>query len=336
MALRIKPSYPSLRKGRGRRGRKGVAKSSASVQEVMDNAVEVLSEPARRFGPTIVESLPPEFQQVWREGDMDTKAVMVTLSLAAPSAFMLALKAAFYEESVSANEAAKLLDQGKAFLVDVRSEEERARDGVPDLRRDARGRAAVVEVQQLDRPDRAKLRDPGNVERKLAAARAIESSRAREGLVVMGGRNARDASRVANEIRNLGRKAAILRGGFRAWESSGLRVASREVYDVNPVEGFATDTIEGVSRDPATTFRRVGIAGLAAFAIYNYEPILQVAAFWGVLLSAVDFASKFDSPDEALEAISVNISKLSSSLRKVGSPLAQLPAARRPDSSSSS
>ena len=243
--------------------------------------------------------LPPEFSELLlsEQTAPRTKAFALIFLAALPSAATLALTRIVRQGKISPSNANQLLRQGRAFLVDVRSSSERSNRGVPDLRLTARGRAATVELTPLPKRERQWLSDPASVERRLAAAEVLERVKPGEGIIVMGadrGLSENQAKKFANEIVSLSRFArqagvAIMDGGFRAWELSGLRVC--DSYSTNPAVGFAVDSAERAREQPTTSAKVVSISVGAAFFVLYAKPIMQASAFWGLLATAVDFTS---------------------------------------------
>jgi hypothetical protein len=63
-----------------------------------------------------------------------------------------------------------LKKDGNAVLVDLRSQVEREKDGVPDLRRGARSRSATVDAFKVEDSLRNKLRNPKEIDTIITAA----------------------------------------------------------------------------------------------------------------------------------------------------------------------
>jgi len=176
-----------------------------------------------------------------------------------------------YAGPLTPQQAAEKLAAGEAFLVDLRSDEARARDGVPDLRFKARGRAAALPASrgaELARTVAARTRNSGGVRNvreledatlatlaaSLAAARAAaDGKRGKKAIRKLpvifldGGGSSTDALRVARAAASsassspatrLG-KPYILDGGFAAWSKAGLGVKSSSTYDVSPADALA-------------------------------------------------------------------------------------------------
>lgn len=270
-------------------------RSSVVAQAGLGEAQSAV-EPVVLYG---VKMLPPEFSSLFLDNEVaqETKLIMLAFLLSLPSAMTLLVYALVSEPSVSAREANELLRQGSAFLVDVRSAEERSASGVPDLRRAARGRASVAELTPLPRNEKKALKNPASVERRLAAAEALEGVRNTEGIVVMGAdrdTSTNEAKRVAQEIRSLSpaaarRGVAIMDGGFRAWEQAGLQVCAS--YNSNPAVDFAVDTAEAAREQPAQSARYLGISLGVALFVVNAKPIMIASGFWGLFATAVDLLS---------------------------------------------
>ncbi|KAH6758851.1 hypothetical protein C2S51_019086 [Perilla frutescens var. frutescens] len=125
-------------------------------------------------------------------------------------------------------EAALELLQGNenAVLVDIRPENLKERDGVPDLRRAVRFRYASVTLPEVDGSVKKLLKGGRDIEDILLAAviRNLKIVDDRSKVLVMDA-DGTCSKGVARSLRKLGtKKPYLVQGGFRSWAKNGLRV----------------------------------------------------------------------------------------------------------------
>ncbi|KAL6952219.1 hypothetical protein U1Q18_047628, partial [Sarracenia purpurea var. burkii] len=119
-----------------------------------------------------------------------------------------------------------LTGKENAVLIDVRPEDRRERDGVPDLRRAARFRCVNVSLPEVDGSVRKLLKSGKDLDDTLIAAviRNLKIIQDRSKVVVMDADGARSKS-IARSLKKLGVKQPYLvQGGFRSWVKEGLPV----------------------------------------------------------------------------------------------------------------
>jgi rhodanese-related sulfurtransferase/uncharacterized protein YukE/uncharacterized protein YjbJ (UPF0337 family) len=118
-----------------------------------------------------------------------------------------------------------LKKDGNAVLVDLRSQVEREKDGVPDLRRGARSRSATVDAFKVEDSLRNKLRNPKEIDTIITAAiiRNLKGVKPSSKVIVMD-EDGSQSKAVARALHRFGIKRRYrMDGGFRAWNAAGLR-----------------------------------------------------------------------------------------------------------------
>ncbi|XP_064937038.1 uncharacterized protein LOC103995713 isoform X3 [Musa acuminata AAA Group] len=119
-----------------------------------------------------------------------------------------------------------LKDERDAVLIDVRPEDLRERDGVPDLRRGARSKYASVVLPEIDGSVRKLLRGGREVDYSLIAAviRSLKIIKNEAKVIVMDA-NGGHSKAIARSLKKLGVKNPYLvQGGFQSWVKNGLRI----------------------------------------------------------------------------------------------------------------
>ncbi|KAK9078949.1 hypothetical protein SSX86_000618 [Deinandra increscens subsp. villosa] len=120
-----------------------------------------------------------------------------------------------------------LLNQKESVaLIDVRPEDFRERDGIPDLRRTARFRYASVTFPEVDTNVKKLLKTGKDLDDTLVAAviRNLKVVQEESKVIVMDA-DGLSSKGIARALRKVGIKSPYLvQGGFRSWVQEGLRV----------------------------------------------------------------------------------------------------------------
>ncbi|KAG7668260.1 hypothetical protein KSW81_002157 [Nannochloris sp. 'desiccata'] len=270
----------------------------------------------------------------------------VAASVAVPA--ILLWNAAFggYSGKYTPSKALEILKSGDsaALLVDVRSERQRIDNGVPELKRGARGKGVGLPASKLLPSIARKVRNADSLAFEILGAQIASLARVNGNtrVIIMDDRGEM-AKAVARATCAAGvRQAYILDGGFKAWKSAGLAVVEKSSdYDANPLE-VVGDAAETVAEEAAQLLKQptnavwIG-AGftLAILAAFNYHLLFRYIGVLGIeatiALRAIDYESPQDAIDDfnALVATVVGaaqvplqlIEKISSSLPEQSSQL---------------
>ncbi|KAH9726879.1 Rhodanese domain-containing protein [Citrus sinensis] len=132
-----------------------------------------------------------------------------------------------YSGDLSSKSTLELL-RGKenAVLIDVRHEDLRERDGIPDLRRGARFRYASVYLPEVGGSVKKLLRGGRELDDTLTAAviRNLKIVQDRSKVIVMDADGTRSKG-IARSLRKLGvMRPFLVQGGFQSWVKEGLRI----------------------------------------------------------------------------------------------------------------
>ncbi|XP_022631851.1 calcium sensing receptor, chloroplastic isoform X2 [Vigna radiata var. radiata] len=132
-----------------------------------------------------------------------------------------------YSGDLSPKSALELLSEdANAALIDIRSEELRERDGVPDLRRAARFRYASVTPLEVDGSIRKLLKSGRDLEDSLIAViiRNLKTVKDSSKVIVLDADGTRSKG-IARSLKKIGVKNTYLvEGGFQSWMKQGLRI----------------------------------------------------------------------------------------------------------------
>uniref|UniRef100_A0ACD5WL57 Uncharacterized protein n=1 Tax=Avena sativa TaxID=4498 RepID=A0ACD5WL57_AVESA len=187
-----------------------------------------------------------------------------------------------------------LKNDGKAVLIDVRPEDLRVRDGVPDLRRAARSKYASVASPEIEGPTRKLLKGGSDVDDALVAVviRNLKLVKGDSKVIVMDANGTRSKS-IARLLKKLGvQQPYLVKGGFQSWAKN-LRVKElKPETALTALNEDAEEILEGIK--PTPTFVVGSLLGLsvATYALLEWETTLQ---YIGVLSLGLTIYVRFSS-----------------------------------------
>ncbi|XP_008444442.1 uncharacterized protein LOC103487767 [Cucumis melo] len=172
-----------------------------------------------------------------------------------------------------------------AVLIDVRPEDLREKDGIPDLRRGARARYTSVTLPEVDGSIRQLVTSGRDLDDTLLASviRNLKIVQDRSKVIVMDA-NGTGSKNIARSLRKLGvKKPYLIQGGFQSWVKQGLRI--KELKPETPfsiLNEEAEAILEEINPSPVQVLS-YGL-GLAAtlYALLEWETSLQIIAIIGI------------------------------------------------------
>ncbi|KAG6425897.1 hypothetical protein SASPL_110105 [Salvia splendens] len=183
-----------------------------------------------------------------------------------------------------------------AVLVDIRPENFKERDGVPDLRRAARFRYASVTLPEVDRSMKKLLKGGRDIEYTLLAAviRNLNIVDERSKVLVMDA-DGTFSKGVARSLRKLGTKAS----GFRAWVKNGLRIKMAKPETAFTILNEEAEAIlEEIKPTPLKTIGYgVGFAA-AIYSIVEWETTLQFIGVIGLGQSLIRRVASYENVED--------------------------------------
>lgn len=206
-----------------------------------------------------------------------------------------------YSGDLSPESAFDLLkNDDKAVLIDVRPEDLREKDGVPDLRLGARSKYASVASPEIKDPVKSMLKDEREFDDALLAVviRNLKLVKGDSKVIVMDSNGARSKA-IARLLKKLGvQRPYLVKGGFQAW-SKNLRV--KELKPETALTSINEDVEEILERiKPTPTLVFGSLLGLSAlsYALLEWEMTLQYIAVLSVGLTIyLRFSTYEDSED---------------------------------------
>lgn len=172
-----------------------------------------------------------------------------------------------------------------AVLIDVRPEDFRERDGIPDLRRTARSRYAYVTLPEVDGSVRKLLKGGKSLDDSLIAAviRNLKIVQDRSKVIVMDADGTRSKG-IARSLNKLGvKKPYLVQGGFRSWVKEGLRIKELKPETTLTILSEEAEAIlEDINPTPIKVIGYgVGLIA-AAYALSEWEKTLQLVGVVGL------------------------------------------------------
>ncbi|CAI9108577.1 OLC1v1008219C9 [Oldenlandia corymbosa var. corymbosa] len=186
-------------------------------------------------------------------------------------------------------------------LIDIRTENLRERDGIPDLRRAARYRYASVALPEVDSNLRNLLNVGRNLEDLLIAGviRNLKIVRENSKVIIMDG-NGVHSKGVARALRKLGVKNSyLLQGGFQSWVKEGLRVKElRPETTLTILNEDAEAILEDLNPTPLRLLG-FGVGVIAAsYAALEWEKTLQFIGVLGLAQSIYRRVSSYENAED--------------------------------------
>ncbi|KAF3329416.1 Calcium sensing receptor [Carex littledalei] len=178
-----------------------------------------------------------------------------------------------------------LRNDQNAILIDVRPEDLRERDGIPDLRRGARSKYASVTFPEIDGSVKKMLRSGRDVEDALLAAviRNLKIIKPKSEVIIMDASGSRSKS-IARSLKRLGvKRPYLLKGGFQSWAKKSMRVKELKPETALTVLNEEAEAIlEDVKFTPTVIALYAIALPVAGYALLEWEKTLQLIGIFGL------------------------------------------------------
>ncbi|CAM8952140.1 unnamed protein product [Rhodiola kirilowii] len=207
-----------------------------------------------------------------------------------------------YAGDLSPNETfALLMGKENAVLIDVRPEELRERDGIPDLRRGARFRYASVDLPDFDSSVKKLLKSGRDLDDSLIAVviKNLKIVQGKSKVVIMDVDGSRSKG-IARSLRKLGIKGSyLMEGGFRCWVKQGLRIKELKPETTLTILNEEAEAIlEEINPTPIQVLGS-GLGLLAAcYAVLEWEKTLQLIGLVGIGLTIYWRVSNYNDAED--------------------------------------
>ncbi|KAF5835772.1 hypothetical protein DUNSADRAFT_6912 [Dunaliella salina] len=324
---------------------------TSTVDSTSKAALEGVEQTLDVYRDQVWQSLPPEAQGVLVQvGDVagegasfaaanPTQASIIGGLIIGPVAFTAYNnRYGGYAGELDPSEVQALLSEenSNALLVDIRSDEAREKDGVLELKFDARFKAVALPVRyaqaQVDSISNSVLRQISSKEQLVVSVHAafvanlskIETPMCK--VVVMDEKGGEKARTLARALRQEGlMNAYVMGGGFSKWVKNGLPVETTKAdYEAGQID-VLNDNLEVVAaraaklatrlQDPKVALPVGSTTAALSVALYNYHTTLEVIGLLGLCASLYTKLDEYDSPQDAAADAARSLRQLASSLR---------------------
>lgn len=214
-----------------------------------------------------------------------------------------------------------------SVLIDVRPEDLREHDGVPDLRRAARFRYAHVSFPEVDGSLRKLMKNSKDLDDALIAVviRNLKNVRDSSKIIVMDADGSR-AKAIARSLRKLGiKRPYVLYGGFQAWVKEGLRIKELKPETTITILSEEAEAILEDLRPSPLQLLGIGAGAIAAlYALVEWEKTLQLIGVIGLGQTIYRRVASYENSEDLWKDIGLLLSPV-----RVGALAVSLVAAKR-------
>ncbi|KAI5063379.1 hypothetical protein GOP47_0021926 [Adiantum capillus-veneris] len=195
-----------------------------------------------------------------------------------------------------------LKKEGSVVLVDIRPEDLRESEGIPDLRRQARFKAASVAQFKVQNALQKMLKNTVDAEAAITAS-AIKNLKnvQRNTTIILLDSDGSQSKSIARALKKAGIQISYrIDGGFKAWEANGLRV--KQVGPETPLTIIKEET-EAILDEVKPTPFGIGAASLGVFAglyaLIEWEKTFQFLGIVCICQVLYMRLNSYESADDA-------------------------------------
>ena len=282
-----------------------VSVAGATISAAVTSVLEPLSATYMAAAAATQSALPPWLLRVAEDAASGGPRAPLALAflLLSPLAVAVALRSflvgGYAGDVTPAAAEQRLLSDDATLMVDVRSDDARAEQGIPALRKSARTKVVALPLElPLPTSTRGLVRDSRtlSMDRAVTLVRAVAPPRAAVILLDGGDGGAIALARAVTRAGG-GISALTIKGGYPAWAAAdGLRVRTdKSDYSSSALLGAAEEAAEEAAETLSTAkqtladpLKAAGVASAAFAAVavaVNWEYVLQVSGVLGVLWS---------------------------------------------------
>ncbi|KAF0920478.1 hypothetical protein E2562_035377 [Oryza meyeriana var. granulata] len=170
-----------------------------------------------------------------------------------------------------------LRNDDKAVLIDVRPEDLRVKDGIPDLRRGARSKYATAASPEIKGSVKKLLKGGRDVDDALLAVviRNLKLVKGDSKVIIMDANGSRSKA-IARLLKKLGvQRPYLVKGGFQSWAKN-LRVKElKPETALTVINEDAEEILEGIKPTPTLVLGSLLGLSAAVYALLEWETTLQ-------------------------------------------------------------
>lgn len=198
--------------------------------------------------------------------------------------------------------------EGNIVLVDIRPEDLRESEGIPDLRRQARFKVASVEAFKVQGSLQRILKNAADAEASITAAviKNLKNVQCNTKVIVMDADGSQSKS-IARALKKAGIKMPYrIGGGFRAWEADGLRV--KQMGPETPLTIIKEETqaiLDAVKPTPGGIAAATLGVFAGVYALIEWEKTLQLLGLVCIGQVLYTRLNSYNSVDDAKDDLKV-------------------------------
>lgn len=287
-----------------------VTSVSESIQGQMQDVLDVLPAPAREVLGQAAAATADALHFVASQPAVGGAVAVGTVAI--PAIILWNANFAGFAGRLLPQKALQLLQTEDALLVDIRSGRHREDNGVPELKRGARGKGVAISAIPLLPSVARRVRSADGLALQILGAQVASLSRVDNNtFVIILDERGDSAKAVARAATGAGvRQVYTIDEGFRGWKKAGLPIVETSAdYGASPIDAIG-DAAEVVVEEAATLFRRpssaalaMGTGSLVVFALVNYHLLMRYIGVLGLEATLALRVMQYNSPQDALDDI---------------------------------
>uniref|UniRef100_J3L6P9 Rhodanese domain-containing protein n=1 Tax=Oryza brachyantha TaxID=4533 RepID=J3L6P9_ORYBR len=203
-----------------------------------------------------------------------------------------------------------LRNDDKAVLIDVRSEDLRVKDGIPDLRRAARSKYATAASPEIKGSVKKQLKGGRDVDDALLAVviRNLKLVKGDSKVIIMDANGSRSKA-IARLLKKLGvQRPYLVKGGFQSWAKN-LRVKElKPETALTVINEDAEEILEDIKPTPTLVLGSLLGLSAAAYALLEWETTLQYIGVLGLGLTIYLRFSTYEGSEDLQQDLKLLLS----------------------------
>ncbi|KAG8078740.1 hypothetical protein GUJ93_ZPchr0007g5864 [Zizania palustris] len=198
----------------------------------------------------------------------------------------------------------------KAVLIDVRPEDLRVKDGIPDLRRGARSKYASVASPEIKGSVKKLLKGGSDVDDVLLAVviRNLKLVKGNSKVIIMDSNGTRSKA-IARLLKKLGvQRTYLAKGGFQSWAKN-LRVKElKPETALTVINEDAEEILEDIKPTPTLVIGSLLGLSAVAYALLEWETTLQYIGVLSLGLTIYLRFSTYEGSEDLLQDLKLLLS----------------------------
>lgn len=325
-----------------------VSKSTADGAALSSYKAMIEKSPAfleiQAFLYAVAEALPEELKNTVKslEQHPANLAIAMATLLGLPIFAFWVIRFYGYSGDLTPRKALDALSTGDALLVDIRSDAERE-EGIPDLKRGARGRGIAVPLLNLQGKEKSMIATPKewSFQATATAIAGLRQTSSGGPVILIDRSGGGDAVSVAKLLAKQSfTNVSTVKGGFKSWKAAGLDVkqgvSSYQEGTIKVVaekageftedlsKGFESKTKEALTT-PAVAFTTVCVlSAILLVGTGTYKKFLEFVGVFGIsttvflrLISYNDASEATKDLEALLKKVGIRLPELKGIARKV-------------------